>query len=83
MPDGRIKIVFEPTDEEGLYKVVCIEDDNGNVLKGAWQDTRPWSREHRVRIILADDSDAPEPDVHKIMVGDEDVSEAMWKRPPG
>ena len=77
MPEGRIKIVFEPTEEEGTYRAVCIEDDAGNVLEGAWQDTRPWKSEHGVRVIWAEDSEARKEGLHKITVDGHDVSEVL------
>ncbi len=76
MAEGQIKIVFEPT-PDGLYKAVSIEDAQGNVVEGWWQDTRPWRKEHGVRVIWADESDASHADLHRIMVGDQDVSKAL------
>ncbi len=80
MAEGQIKIVFEPTEQEGLYRAVCIEDDKGNVLKGAWQDTRPWHPEHLVRVFWSDDPDAAEAGLHKIMVDNQDVSHALERQ---
>jgi hypothetical protein len=80
MPEGRIKIVFEPTDEEGMYRAVCIEDDKGTVLEGAWQDTRPWRNEHLVQVIWANDAEAQKAGFHRIMVGGQDVSEVLESR---
>ena len=80
MADEQIKIVFEPTEEEGIYRAVCIEDENGNVLKGTWQDTRPWHKEHRVRVIWADEPHRPEKGLHQIIVDDQDVSDALEKK---
>ena len=77
MPEGRIKIVFEPTEEEGMYRAVCIEDDTGNVLEGSWQDTRPWRSEHAVRVIWAEDPEARKEGLHSITVDGQDVSEVL------
>ncbi len=77
MAQERIKIVFESTGEEGIYRAVCIEDDAGNLLQGSWQDTRPWHSDHGVRVIWAEDPEARRENLHKITVDGKDVSEAL------
>jgi hypothetical protein len=81
MAEGQIKIVFEPA-ADGLYKAVCIEDDKGNVLKGSWQDTRPWSAEHGVKIFWQQDLDAAE-ELHRITVDNKDVSDVLEEQAEG
>jgi hypothetical protein len=80
MPEGRIKIVFEPAGEDGIYRAVFIEDEAGNVLNGAWQDTRPWHTEHGVRVIWAEDPEARQEGLHRITFDGQDVSEALEDR---
>jgi hypothetical protein len=86
MAEGQIKIVFEPA-AEGLYRAVVIEDDKGNRLAGSWQDTRPWSKDHAVRIIWAAEPEIQGEDLCRIVADGREVSEVLdqqdnpWKRP--
>jgi hypothetical protein len=82
MAEGQIKIVFEPA-SDGLYKAVCIEDDKGNVLKGAWHDVRPWHQEHAVRILWEEESEVAAAELHRIMIDNKDVSDVLEEQEEG
>jgi hypothetical protein len=82
MAEGQIKIVFEPA-ADGLYKAVCIEDDKGNVLKGSWQDTRPWRQEHGLRIFWEEESEVAAEELHRITIANKDVSDVLEEQGEG